>query len=44
VAGGQGRSHIGKFFVIGAIELSQEVHPRRIRLESPKRLHRSKHH
>jgi hypothetical protein len=37
VAGGQGGSHIGKLFVIGAIELSQEVHPRRIRLESPKK-------
>jgi predicted RNA-binding Zn-ribbon protein involved in translation (DUF1610 family) len=33
VAGGQGRSHIGKLLVIGAIELSEEGHPRRIRLE-----------
>ena len=33
VAGGQGRSHVGKLLVIGAIELSEEGHPRRIRLE-----------
>ena len=32
VAGGQGRSHVGKLLVIGAIELSPEGHPRRIRL------------
>ena len=33
VAGGQGRSHIGKLLVIGAVELSEEGHPRRARLE-----------
>jgi hypothetical protein len=33
VAGGQGRSHVGKLLVIGAIELSEEGQPRRIRLE-----------
>jgi hypothetical protein len=33
VAGGQGGSHIGKLLVIGAVELSAEGHPRRIRLE-----------
>lgn len=32
VAGGQGRSHIGKLLVIGAIELSPDGDPRRIRL------------
>ena len=32
VAGGQGRSTIGKLHFIGAIELSPEGHPRRIRL------------
>lgn len=32
IAGGQGRSHIGKLLVIGAIELSPEGNPRRIRL------------
>jgi len=32
VAGGQGRSHIGKLLVIGAVELSEDGHPRRIRL------------
>ncbi len=31
VAGGQGRSAIGKLHIIGAIELSPEGHPRRIR-------------
>ena len=33
MAGGRGRSHIGKLLVIGAIELSEEGNPRRIRLE-----------
>ena len=33
VGGGQGRSHVGKLLVIGAIELSEDGHPRRIRLE-----------
>jgi hypothetical protein len=33
VAGGQGRSHVGKLLVIGAVELSPEGQPRRIRLE-----------
>jgi len=33
VNGGQGRSHVGKLLVIGAIELSEDGHPRRIRLE-----------
>lgn len=33
IAGGQGRSHIGKLLVIGAVELSEEGQPRRIRLE-----------
>src|SRR5262249_45971971 len=33
VAGGQGRSHVGKLLVVGAVELSAEGHPRRIRLE-----------
>jgi Zn ribbon nucleic-acid-binding protein len=32
IAGGQGRSAIGKLHIIGAIELSPEGHPRRIRL------------
>ena len=32
VAGGQGRSPIGKLHIIGAIELSLDGHPRRIRL------------
>jgi ISXO2-like transposase domain/Transposase zinc-ribbon domain len=32
-AGGQGRSHIGKLLVIGAVELSDEGKPRRIRLD-----------
>ena len=32
IAGGQGRSAIGKLHFIGAIELSPEGHPRRIRL------------
>ncbi len=32
VAGGQGRSHVGKLLLIGAVELSTEGHPRRIRL------------
>ena len=32
VAGGQGRSHIGKMLVIGAVELSPDGNPRRIRL------------
>jgi len=33
VGGGQGRSHVGKLLIIGAVELSDEGHPRRIRLE-----------
>jgi hypothetical protein len=33
VAGGQGRSPIGKMLIVGAIELSDEGHPRRIRLK-----------
>ena len=33
VAGGQGRSHVGKLLIIGAVELSTQGHPRRIRLE-----------
>ncbi len=33
MAGGRGRSHIGKLLVIGAIELFEEGNPRRIRLE-----------
>lgn len=33
VAGGQGRSHVGKLLVVGAGELSKDGHPRRIRLE-----------
>jgi predicted RNA-binding Zn-ribbon protein involved in translation (DUF1610 family) len=33
VAGGQGRSHVGKLLMIGAVELSDEGRPRRIRLE-----------
>ncbi len=32
-AGGQGRSHIGKLLVIGAVELSDDGKPRRIRLD-----------
>jgi Zn ribbon nucleic-acid-binding protein len=32
IAGGQGRSAVGKLHFIGAIELSPEGHPRRIRL------------
>jgi ISXO2-like transposase domain/Transposase zinc-ribbon domain len=32
-AGGRGRSHIGKLLVIGAVELSDEGRPRRIRLD-----------
>jgi hypothetical protein len=32
-AGGQGRSHIGKLLVIGAVELTHEGKPRRIRLD-----------
>ena len=32
IAGGQGRSPLGKMFVAGAVELSPEGHPRRIRL------------
>jgi transposase-like protein len=32
IAGGHGRSAIGKLHIIGAIELSPEGHPRRIRL------------
>jgi transposase-like protein/predicted RNA-binding Zn-ribbon protein involved in translation (DUF1610 family) len=33
VAGGQGRSHVGKLAVVGAVEITQDGHPRRIRLE-----------
>lgn len=33
VDGGQGRSHVGKLLIIGAVELSEDGHPRRIRLE-----------
>jgi predicted RNA-binding Zn-ribbon protein involved in translation (DUF1610 family) len=33
VAGGQGRSPIGKMLIVGAVELSDEGHPRRIRLQ-----------
>lgn len=33
VDGGQGRSHRGKLLIVGAVELSEEGHPRRIRLE-----------
>lgn len=33
VDGGQGRSQLGKLLIIGAVELSEDRHPRRIRLE-----------
>jgi len=33
IGGGQGRSHVGKLLIIGAVELSEDGKPRRIRLE-----------
>ena len=36
IAGGQGRSAVGKLHFIGAIELSPDGHPRRIRLAAAK--------
>lgn len=43
VAGGQGRSQIGKLHIIGAIELSPDGLPRRIRLAPLRRFHRHQH-
>jgi hypothetical protein len=33
IGGSQGRSHVGKLLIIGAVELSEDGKPRRIRLE-----------